>query len=323
MSVKAVDIEAIDLSGGTQMRCKVSHKSVDEFVENWQNGVEFDPIEVFFDGVKYWLADGFHRLWSAKKAGLTSIKANIHKGSLRDAILFSCGANAKHGLRRSNEDKRKAVETLLNDPEWSQWSDGRIAESAYVSRPFVSNIRNQVETVSTCDQKEPPKTRGKDGKLYPRPSKNGGSPPPPEVTDEDIEEPVEEESDKEVVEEVVDPTPEPEGPKTWKQNIKSVDAFRVKINELIKMIKDMKNEPGFEELYDQRNRMLYDLGNTKSAIGGSVPFSLCPYCKGIDPDICFPCRGRSWVNKVMFDSAPKEKRDEIERLSSGGGDQCL
>jgi len=35
-------------------------------------------------------------------------------------MLFTISVNADHGLPRSNADKRKAVMTLLQDPEWSQ-----------------------------------------------------------------------------------------------------------------------------------------------------------------------------------------------------------
>jgi len=58
--------------------------------------------------------------------------------------LHSVGANAKHGLRRSNKDKRKAVTTLLLDEQWCQWSDRAIAKQCQVSNRFVSNIRKEL-----------------------------------------------------------------------------------------------------------------------------------------------------------------------------------
>jgi hypothetical protein len=42
-------------------------------------------------------------------------------------VLYTVGANATHGLRRSNADKRRAVSMLLDDPEWAQWSNLAIA----------------------------------------------------------------------------------------------------------------------------------------------------------------------------------------------------
>jgi hypothetical protein len=65
-------------------------------------------------------------------------------GSKRDAILYSVGANANHGKRRTNEDKRKAVLTLLNDEEWSQWSDTKIADQCQVDRSTVGVYRREL-----------------------------------------------------------------------------------------------------------------------------------------------------------------------------------
>ena len=44
------------------------------------------------------------------------------------ASAHTCGANAAHGFPRSNEDKRRAVLKLLNDAEWSHWSNCKIAK---------------------------------------------------------------------------------------------------------------------------------------------------------------------------------------------------
>lgn len=60
---------------------------------------------------------------------------------MRDAILFSVGVNSSHGLRRTNADKRRSVMRLLDDAEWSTWSDREIARRCGVSQPFVGNLR--------------------------------------------------------------------------------------------------------------------------------------------------------------------------------------
>lgn len=63
-------------------------------------------------------------------------------------------------------DKRRAVETLLNDEEWVKWSDGKIAEQAAVSQNFVSDVRRQLKSdLSSPAAKAAGKPRvGKDGK---------------------------------------------------------------------------------------------------------------------------------------------------------------
>ena len=78
-------------------------------------------------------------------------------------MLYSVGANATHGLPRSNADKRRAVETLLRDDEWAQWSDSEIARRAAVSQPFVGKVRGEV--APTHNGYESPATRkGADGR---------------------------------------------------------------------------------------------------------------------------------------------------------------
>lgn len=47
------------------------------------------------------------------------------------------------GLKRTNEDKRRAVLILLKDPEWQMWSDRRIACHAGVSNTFVAKLRHE------------------------------------------------------------------------------------------------------------------------------------------------------------------------------------
>jgi len=131
----------IRIDGGTQPRAKIDENLVADYAQAMRDGATFPPVVVFHDGVDHWLADGFHRFHAARKNGDESIAADICTGTLRDAILYSVSANAAHGLRRTNEDKRRAVMTLLNDAEWSQWSDREIARRCGVHWDMVSNHR--------------------------------------------------------------------------------------------------------------------------------------------------------------------------------------
>ena len=63
-----------------------------------------------------------------------TIDAEIRHGSQRDAIMFACSANATHGLRRTQADKRNAIETMLRDPEWSRMSDREIGKACATTR---------------------------------------------------------------------------------------------------------------------------------------------------------------------------------------------
>lgn len=139
--MKTINIQSIIIDKGTQSRSQISEDTVSEYAEAMRDGSQFPPVTVFFDGVDYYLADGFHRLLAVKRLAKTSITANVESGTLRDAILFSLSANSDHGLRRSNADKRKCVETLLDDFEWQAMSTREIASRCHVSGQLVEAVK--------------------------------------------------------------------------------------------------------------------------------------------------------------------------------------
>lgn len=144
MSLTELPLSKLRVDGGTQPRTALSDATVAEYADAYKAGGELPPPVAFHDGSDYWLGDGFHRAKAADKAGFTKLAVDVRAGTRRDAILYSVGANATHGLPRSNADKRQAVETLLRDAEWGKWSDNRIATQCAVSHPFVAKVRRDV-----------------------------------------------------------------------------------------------------------------------------------------------------------------------------------
>lgn len=140
-----IELKKIRTDGDTQSRVQLNQDVVSEYAERINEGDEFPPITVFHDGADYWLADGFHRYFAHKRADKQTIEATVETGTIRDALLYSAGANAKHGLRRTNDDKRRAVLRLLNDVEWSELSDREIARKCEVSHPTVARIKNSLQ----------------------------------------------------------------------------------------------------------------------------------------------------------------------------------
>lgn len=146
MKLKLKDIR---LDGGTQPREYINQDVVNEYADEMMEEDNFPPMVVFNDGANFWLADGFHRYHANKKAGFLDVECDVRNGTLRDAVLFSVGANAQHGLRRTNEDKRKAVVTLLKDVEWGDWSDSEIGRQCFVSHVTVGRIRKSLGLAKT------------------------------------------------------------------------------------------------------------------------------------------------------------------------------
>ena len=140
-----VPVDLIRTDGGTQPRGYVAGDVASRYAERMAEGDSFPPINLIFDGEFYWPWDGFHRLFAVRDVlGLKEIEAVVEQGTLREAIVRSCAANTSHGMQRTSGDCRRAVERLLRDDEWRQWSDARIAGHVSVSQPWVTRIRNEL-----------------------------------------------------------------------------------------------------------------------------------------------------------------------------------
>lgn len=159
--VKKLSLKKISAIDRVQSRAEMNEATVAEYADLINRGVELPPLEVFFDGSEYYLADGFHRYKAAKEVGQKKVKVIVHKGKIRDAIAFAAGANTKHGLPRTHADKRRAVTQILTIKAWQKKSDSLVAEHCGVSPTFVGKIRREsTQHYGKTDQK----TEGKDGR---------------------------------------------------------------------------------------------------------------------------------------------------------------
>ena len=160
--VQQIPLVQIDLYGGTQTRVRTNEDTIVSYAEEMEAGAVFPPITVFYDGTKYWLADGFHRFLAAQSLELTEIKAQIKMGSRGDALKFALGANATNGLYRSHADKRNAVEIALE--EWPQLSNSLVSDLCKVSDELVRRCRHTMEKLQRIEPQS--EVLGKDGKCY-------------------------------------------------------------------------------------------------------------------------------------------------------------
>lgn len=145
MSLRKIQLDVVRVYTGTQFRVEgLRPDVVADYVDAMKSGAVFPPVDVVFDGDVYWLADGFHRVEAYRQLAVLTIDANVVEGTLRDAMLHAMQANLRHGLRPSRADKRKAVEVMLLDDEWSRKSDREIGRHCGVDGKTVASLRQEL-----------------------------------------------------------------------------------------------------------------------------------------------------------------------------------
>jgi hypothetical protein len=158
-----LELKKIRLDGGTQARSGLDNEHVQSLVLAYRQGDNVPKPVVFWDSKHFWLADGFHRVEARRTAEFDTIDCEVHNGTLRDAVLHAVGANARHGLKRSLEDRRQAVRLLLGDKEWREKVDSWVAEQANVSTDLVARVREDMEKAGSPAPKE---LKAKDGRTF-------------------------------------------------------------------------------------------------------------------------------------------------------------
>ena len=142
---ETLPIASIRVDGGTQPRAVLDFEAIEDYAEAMCGGVKFPPVTVFYDGDSYWLADGFHRVKAAYAAGFDSVLCDVHQGTIEDAQWYSFSANRGNGLRRTTQDKQRAVKAALVHGRGTNLSDTQLARHVGVDQKTVTNWRRQLE----------------------------------------------------------------------------------------------------------------------------------------------------------------------------------
>lgn len=160
--IQEIHIDKINIYGGTQARLKTNEDAIESYADEMQRGAVFPPINVYFDGATYWLADGFHRYLATKRNGQPTISAEVQPGGRVEALRHALGANSLNGVYRTNGDKRNAVEIALG--EWTDLANPVIAEICKVSAELVRGCRQEMQKAGRIPQMIT--VTGRDGKSY-------------------------------------------------------------------------------------------------------------------------------------------------------------
>src|SRR4051794_39695887 len=133
--------DMIVLDERAQPRVTMDFAMVEEFAADMLRGDAFPPIDVFFDGEVYWLADGFHRYHAATAIQMTEIVCRVDDGDLDDAVWFSLQANRSNGVRRTQQDVKNAAKRAIVHHRGKHQADGWIADYIGCARGTVTSAR--------------------------------------------------------------------------------------------------------------------------------------------------------------------------------------
>ncbi len=138
-----IEISSIIRDEKLQPRVSMDSGTIEEYATAMRNGEDFPAVTIFYDGKKYWLSDGWHRVEAAISAGRTDISAEIRSGTFEDALKNSLSSNATHGLKRSQADKKRAIINALN--AFPLESNREIARIVHVDDKTVGKYREELK----------------------------------------------------------------------------------------------------------------------------------------------------------------------------------
>lgn len=336
---------------GLQVRAEQNRQHVEEMAElfdadnpSWPDGLP--PVVLFFDGESYYLADGHHRLAAALEAGCAEIRASVRPGDRTAALWHAIGANVGHGLRRTNEDKRRAV-SLAHQLD-SSLSNRAIAKKTGVSPGLADyllrEIRAQVPKLGTCE-----KRKGVDGKQYPAKKSSLGTKkrPSPDASQKsdsaddqtksspcnrpDHSEPDDEPGRQEDAEPAAPPDTlgvpcQSEGARRSFESLDHFDQMESLIRQAQKLANQIAKMPGgelyraehlkIEHIGGEERFRCTDLANALAAIRHCRPHTQCPACigKGAAQHDCRLCKGLPYINESAYERCSENLQHQLLSL---------
>lgn len=296
--IKTIFLEDVDVDHSPMVRADLRPEVIEEYAAIYKRDKKKMPmIDVFYEAgnKKMLIGDGMHRLQGMRTLGFKACQANVHAGVYEDALKFALLANERHGIRRSQADKRRAVEEAIK--QWPKVSNVQIATLASVDDHTVKAVRDWLE---------------EQGKVAPEPVRQGkdGSERPATISKSTSE--------------TRASTPRKLEGKCKTGAVLTVQALKfwgradeVKelLDELTAFERKLKRAQTMEDLmYGEVNitAALADIDKIYTNLQTAMPYAVCTQCQG-QPKTqpkgeCRLCKGRAVISKFRWDKVPAEIR---------------
>lgn len=286
-----IPLSLIRMDGKTQQRtlCIDTQRS---YADLMREGVKFPPIEAVFDGMTYWLWDGFHRFFAAKEIGLKALSVKVTHGTVRDAIRLSLSANECHGLRRDKAAKINSVRVVEQDDEWKLLPDSEKAKMTGMSQRYYRQLRTEIPELQTPIGGGIPKTGDRRSTIKTTDNHD------PETASEPVRESI-------PVRDAVNQTVPDHLAAVFlrageiKDYLNRIDRIKSEVKEAIGLNSDLWS-------WFRWNPFEIALANMRRQFRFAVPYAVCPYCGGQDSDKCSGCKGAGFLNEESYKAAPQE-----------------
>ena len=153
---ECVALSDLRLDGGAQIRDGLAEAWVEELADLYRDGHDLPPGEAVRDpDGNLWLWDGYHRLEAKRRAigDGAGFEVHIREGDVHLARFLAAMAN-KHGLPRTQGDKRRAILLARQTPDGAKMSVRELARHCGVSKSYVSLVMNEDKVSSTGHPKK-------------------------------------------------------------------------------------------------------------------------------------------------------------------------
>lgn len=154
MTITTVKLSDICTDSKTQVRESINQEKVNEYTHLLEEGVEFDPIELYNDGAQIHISSGWHRYLAHRSAGRVEINAIVHVGTARDAFFNGIKANGPSPIPYNSLDYAKQLRWMETDEECSQWSNAQKARWMHCSHTTVNRLMKKFKEENYQADKE-------------------------------------------------------------------------------------------------------------------------------------------------------------------------
>lgn len=128
---------------------------IEDYLDALRTGEEMPPVDLFVGpdmAGPFHAGDGGYRIASHRlfdPSNDAKISATVHffptdQEAKQAALLCAAKANETHGVRRSRQEKKLAVATILLRPEYATLADCEVGRMCKATHTFVKRIRGEL-----------------------------------------------------------------------------------------------------------------------------------------------------------------------------------